>query len=120
MGVDTPGYNVYGLFDPGATEPYYVGITNDTERRAGEHRATGRLNPGSRMEVLDKNVTYGQARGYEQHYIDKYGTKTGVIGEDISATNRGNKVNSFDPSRTDPRAEAFKNAYNSKGCGVCP
>jgi len=27
------GYSVYGLFDNDATKPYYVGITNDLERR---------------------------------------------------------------------------------------
>ncbi|WP_258179866.1 hypothetical protein ACILPN_06595 [Yersinia wautersii] len=32
------------------------------------------------MEALDRNVTYGQARGYEQFYIDEFGTKTGVRG----------------------------------------
>ncbi|WP_263986845.1 MULTISPECIES: hypothetical protein [Citrobacter] len=27
------------------------------------------------MKVLDSNVTYGNARGYEQYYIEKYGLK---------------------------------------------
>lgn len=48
------------------------------------------------MMPLDKNITYGQARGYEQAYIEYYGTKTGIINEKISATNRGNKIYSFD------------------------
>ncbi|EPB6698041.1 RHS repeat-associated core domain-containing protein [Escherichia coli] len=121
--VDATGYSVYGLFDPGAKEPYYVGITDDPIRRAGEHRGTGRLTPGSEMVILDDNVKYGQARGYEQYYIEKYKTRTGTIGEEISATNRGNKYNSFDHNRTDVRAEAFKDAYNSKksrsGGGKC-
>lgn len=72
------------------------------------------------MRPLDSNVTYGQARGYEQYYIEKYGTRTGTIGEDISSTNRGNKYNSFDHSRTDARAGAFKDAYNSKKNGSRP
>ncbi|TKV13887.1 sugar-binding protein, partial [Citrobacter sp. wls619] len=121
--VDAPGYSVYGLFDPGAKEPYYVGITNDMDRRRGEHLDTGRLSPDSRMEPLERNVKYGQARGYEQYYIEKYKTRTGTIGEEISSTNRGNKYNSFDHGRTDPRAQAFKDAYNSKkggsGGGKC-
>jgi len=94
--VDTTGYNVYGLFDPGASKPYYVGITNDLDIRAGQHRGTGRLTPGSTMQALDRNVTSAQARGYEQFYIDKIGTKTRMRGEDISPTNRGNKINSYD------------------------
>ena len=77
VAVDTPGYNVYGLYDPGATEPYYVGITDNMDRRAIEHTKTGRLTPGASMRPLDEYVTYGQARGYEQYYIDKFGTKTG-------------------------------------------
>ncbi|ECF2154753.1 TPA: hypothetical protein G8L55_002487 [Salmonella enterica] len=121
--VDAPGYSVYGLFEPGATKPYYVGITDDPLRRAGEHRGTGRLTLGSEMVILDENVKYGQARGYEQYYIEKYKTRTGTIGEEISSTNRGNKYNLFDHGRTDPRAQAFKDAYNSKkggsGGGKC-
>ncbi|HCR3470212.1 TPA: hypothetical protein ON597_003047 [Proteus mirabilis] len=112
--VDAPGYYVYGLYDPGATKPYYVGITNDINRRAIEHTGTGRLTTGAHMEILDRNINYGQARGYEQYYIEKYGTQTGIIGEDISSTNRGNKYNSFDHNRTDTRADAFKEAYDSK------
>ncbi|HBW0987463.1 TPA: RHS repeat-associated core domain-containing protein, partial [Klebsiella aerogenes] len=61
--VDATGYSVYGLFESGAKEPYYVGITNDMDRRRGEHLDTERLSPDSRMEPLDRNVTYGQARG---------------------------------------------------------
>ncbi|EBX0303158.1 hypothetical protein DQT12_20870 [Salmonella enterica subsp. enterica serovar Reading] len=121
--VDAPGYSVYGLFDEGATKPYYVGITNDIDRRMGEHIDSGRLTPGSRMQPIDTNLQYGQARGYEQYYIEKYKTRTGTIGEEISSTNRGNKYNSFDHGRTDPRAQAFKDAYNSKkggsGGGKC-
>ena len=100
------GHNVYGLYDiigqdaMGndilADKPYYIGITNDPDLRATQHGTSGRLGDNSRMRVLDENVTYGQARGYEQAYIEHYGTKTGTIGEKISATNRGNKINSFD------------------------
>ncbi len=115
--VDATGYSVYGLFESGAKEPYYVGITNDMDRRRGEHLDTERLSPDSRMEPLDRNVTYGQARGYEQYYIEKYKTRTGKIGEAISSTNRGNKYNSFDHGRKDARAKSFKHAYNSKKNG---
>lgn len=46
-----------------------------------------------------------------------YNTRTGTIGEEISSTNRGNKYNSFDHGRIDSRAQAFKDAYNSKKGG---
>ncbi|WP_049602241.1 RHS repeat-associated core domain-containing protein, partial [Yersinia similis] len=119
--ANAPGFNVYGLFDPGATKPYYVGITDDLQRRSGEHVTSGRLNGGARMKPLDQNITYGQARGYEQFYIDEFGTKTGVRGEDISPTNRGNKINSYDRNNTtrDPtRQQYFDDAYDSKKSGT--
>lgn len=112
-GVDDPGYFVYGLFKDGADTPYYIGITDDTARRSAEHIASGRLTDGV-MNTLEDNVLYGQARGYEQAYIEHYGTRTGTIGEAISPTNQGNKVNSFDHSRTDSRAQVFEETYNSK------
>ena len=92
--VNAEGYHVYGLYEPGATDPHYIGITNNVDRRRNEHRDTGRLTSG-RMKTLEENVTYGQARGYEQYYIEEYKTRTGTIGEDISSTNKGNKYNSF-------------------------
>ena len=112
-----PGYSVYGLFDQGASKPYYVGITNDTVRRTREHLDTGRLSQGSYLDVLEYDVTYGEARGYEQYYIEKHGTLTGKRGEPISSANRGNKINSYDhDSKTrDPnRQKYFENAYNRK------
>ena len=45
IGERTPGYNVYGLYDNDSEKPYYIGITNDLERRAQEHKETGRLDP---------------------------------------------------------------------------
>lgn len=120
--VDTPGYNVYGLYELDATgkpigNPYYVGITNDLPRRAGEHLESGRLGGNTGMIPMDENITYGQARGYEQYYMEKYQTRTGIIGETVSSTNRGNKYNSFDHSRTDTRAASFREAYDSKKKG---
>ncbi|BBA36808.1 YD repeat [Methylocaldum marinum] len=113
----TPGYNVYGLFDKVANEPYYVGITDDLARRRAEHLKSGRLSYGTELRPLDRNVMYGQARGFEQAYIEHYGTKTGVIGEEISSSNRGNKVNSFDhgsTARSPTRQANFESHYQSK------
>uniref|UniRef100_UPI0023F82CAE RHS repeat domain-containing protein n=1 Tax=Phocaeicola salanitronis TaxID=376805 RepID=UPI0023F82CAE len=104
------GFYVYGLFDiidideKGqfifADTPYYIGITNNLPVRASQHRASGRLGKNNYMRPLEEKVTYGQARGYEQAYIEYYGTKTGIINEKISAVNRGNKINSFDIDNT--------------------
>ncbi|MDY2566238.1 RHS repeat-associated core domain-containing protein [Pseudomonas syringae] len=121
-----PGFNVYGLFDKGAGKPYYVGITNDIARRRTEHVDAGRLSSGAKLKPLDRNVNYGQARGYEQAYIEHYETKTGVIGEDISPGNRGNKYNSFDHNNTTraaSRQSNFEGNYRAKklslGSGGC-
>ena len=53
--------------DNDSEKPYYIGITNDLERRAQEHKETGRLDPKkSSLRPLDVDITYGEARGYEQ------------------------------------------------------
>ena len=44
-------------------------------------------------------------------YIKKYHTDTGVRGQKVSPTNRGNKNNSYRETRTDKRAKWFKAAY---------
>ncbi|WP_231114273.1 RHS repeat-associated core domain-containing protein, partial [Pseudomonas putida] len=114
IAVDTPGYTVYGLYDgnPLTTKPYYIGITNDIDRRAAEHEMSGRLPKSSSIAPIKSDITYGQARGQEQYYIEKYQTRTEIIGQPTSSANRGNKYNSFDLSRTDDRAIYFKQAYN--------
>lgn len=78
---------------------------------------SGRLSGNTGLIPLDENIKYGQARGYEQFHMEKYKTKTGTIGEEISSTNRGNKYTSFDHGRADPRASSFKDAYHSKKNG---
>ena len=116
---ETPGYHVYGLFDVDqntgkiADKPYYIGITNDTARRIAEHQDTGRLTKDglTRMEPLHRNLTYGQARGYEQALIEYYDTKHGEVGKEISQSNRQNKINSFDinsKTRKESHQEYFK------------
>jgi RHS repeat-associated protein len=104
VGETVPGYNVYGLYAPGSDTPYYVGITDDLKRRAGEHMDSGRLTDDAQMKPITEDVTYGEARGIEQANIEHYGTKTGTIGSDLKdATTyeqRGNKVASFDHNNT--------------------
>ncbi len=115
----TPGFNVYGLFDNGAEKPYYVGITNDLSRRRAEHVESGRLNPdaNAKLKPLDRNINYGQARGYEQAYIEHYESKKGIIGQDISSANRGDKYNSCDhnsKTRAASRQANFEGNYQAK------
>ena len=113
------------MFDKGAEKPYYVGITDDLSRRRAEHAGTGRLSPGAKIVPLDKNITYGEARGFEQAYIEHYETKTGVVGEEISRKNRGNKINSYDhanTTRAPARQANFESNFNKKTTalkGVC-
>jgi len=66
---------------------------------------------------MDRDVTYGEARGYEQYYIDNAGVERGVRGEAISETNRGNKINSYDresETRDKDRQAAFEAGYKEK------
>jgi RHS repeat-associated protein len=115
--LGTGGYSVYALYDKGATDPYYIGITKqDIDTRMGQHMDTGRYGNNTTHKILHEDITIEQARGQEQHLIEKHNTKTGIIGEDISATNRGNKVNSFDKTRTDARGKAFKAEYDKLKC----
>ncbi|MDM5181661.1 DUF6531 domain-containing protein [Massilia sp. DJPM01] len=95
-----PGYHVYELWAPGATKPYYVGITDDLKRRAGEHRESGRMTDTATMKPIVEDVTYGKARGIEQANIEVKGTKTGTVGfelkDAVNYDQRGNKIASFD------------------------
>jgi RHS repeat-associated protein len=123
--LGTGGFSVYALYEQGAANPYYIGITNQNiDTRMSQHFETGRYGETTIHRVLESNLTIEQARGFEQAYIEHYGTKTGIIGEDISPTNRGNKINSFDKSRTDIRGQAFNVEYEKakqkiKGGGCC-
>ena len=119
----TPGHNVYGLYDVNpqtgqlADKPYYVGITDNLDRRSTEHKTSGRLTTdgATRLESLHTDVTYGQSRGYEQALIEQNGTKTGIRGVPTSQSNRGNKINGFDvdsPSRPAGRQNYFLKYYN--------
>ena len=112
------GYFVYGLYAPGSTTPYYVGVTDDIHRRGLEHIMSGRRVDGVRIRTIASNVTYGTARGIEQAHIEFADTKTGVIGSDLKQAvtfeQRGNKVASFDHANTTrpaARQAYFESAY---------
>jgi len=117
----TPGYHVYGLYENGSDKPYYVGMTNDMDRRATEHRESGRLDRtgnNTEMRPIARDVTYGEARGIEQANIDHHETTKGMKrGEKISKTNRGNKINSYNKeskTRIPVRQEYFENARKNE------
>lgn len=114
--LNTGGYSVYGLYDsPTATEPYYIGITGrDTSERAGEHEGTGRLSGTAEMRTLESDINYGQARGYEQAYMEFYGTRP----TDEKGEFPANELNSFRHERTDDpddeRAATMSEHYQEK------
>ncbi|MDP9939108.1 RHS repeat-associated protein [Pseudomonas sp. 3400] len=106
--LNKEGFVVYGLYEPGASDPYYVGHTEQSkEARARQHRQSGRLQPGSRIEILKGeggNLTYTQAKGYEQAYREKYRTKTGFPGNVIEPINK---------KRTDARGRSHYKQYRA-------
>jgi RHS repeat-associated protein len=123
-----PGHYVYGLYSPEppkpGQKPYYVGITNDLDKRGAQHQASGRLVEEGRPYRLDGPVKYGTARGYEQAYIEHFETKTGTRGalmgspeKPLRGKARGNRANSFDINNTKrwaPRHKAFCKARKEK------
>lgn len=101
--LNAPGYHVYGLYHPGESRPYYVGITDDLPRRERQHFDQGRMRGSDIMDPIVEDVTYAEARGAEQFYIERFGTRTG--------RRPGNVINSFRLSRTDKRGLAFRRHY---------
>ncbi|AVD82340.1 type IV secretion protein Rhs [Pseudomonas sp. SWI6] len=106
--LDAPGYAVYGLYNPGKEKPFYVGHTaQDPAAREQQHKQTQRLGQGE-LRVIESDLTYTQAKGKEQFYVESYGTKTGFPGNVIEPINK---------SRTDERGLShlaeYKNAKKS-------
>jgi RHS repeat-associated protein len=112
--LNDTGFSVYGLFRQGSNSPYYIGITNNIDVRRMQHLSSGRLFGTNTLRELDVNLTYGQARGFEQARIEFHGTKTGIRGQAISSNNLGNKNNSFDIKRTDARGQSFNSSRTEK------
>ena len=111
-GLNEGGFSVYALVNKVTQTPYYIGLSNNDARRLTEHIDSGRFDPDIHEQItLERDLKFKEARGFEQAYIEHYETKTGVIGEEISATNKGNKINSFDKNRTDKRGKAFNKEY---------
>ncbi|MDR5760002.1 RHS repeat-associated core domain-containing protein [Caballeronia sp. LZ035] len=90
--LSAPGYQWYGLYNIDGDgnpvgKPFYIGITNDIDRRTVEHQGTGRLDKEGVKTGLfpfaeDGKMSYRRARGVEQAYIDHHGTyKPGTRGK---------------------------------------
>ena len=114
------GYDIY-IIKNKENQVVYVGQTNDYERRKGEHIESGRLkiegDNKMTIEKIEHVKTYGDARGYEQYYMDKYNTvHNEYIGNydekgKIPLGEEYNRVNSYDKNRDDERAVEFKKGY---------
>lgn len=117
--LGTGGFSVYGLYKPGAIEPYYIGITNQgVDVRAGQHADDGRFRAGDSHVEFKSDLKIEEARGWEQALIETKGTKTSTIGESfrnpdgtLKNVDTGNKVASFDHNRIDDRGIAFQTEY---------
>ena len=62
-------YSVYGLYGPGDSKPFYIGITYNIKTRAKQHRKSGRLVGTERLVELYSDLDYETARGYEEGCI---------------------------------------------------
>ena len=116
-GKNGNGYDIYALVD-NKGKVKYVGMTDDFKRRELEHKRSGRLGD-LEMKRIDHADNYGQARGYEQAYIEKHKTlDTSSRGKPLEKGTEGNRANSFDKKRfkdkKDHRAQAYKKGYEEK------
>ena len=69
-------YSVYGLYRPGDSKSFYIGITDNIKTRAKQHRKSGRLVGVEELVELYSDLDYETARWYEEGCIRQYGTLT--------------------------------------------
>lgn len=119
--LDAPGYSLYHIVDDVTGRVAYVGISNNPSVRELQHIASGRLGPGYSMLERAGDLTYAQARGYEQADIERLGlrdtSRRGLPFEPGEA----NRCSSFDTARCDARAQEF-NKYREerlRALGCC-
>lgn len=62
-------YSIYGLYRPGDSKPFYIGITDNIKTRTKQHRKSGRLVGTERLVELYSDLDYETARGYEEGCI---------------------------------------------------
>lgn len=70
-------YSVYGLYRPGDSKPFYIGITDNIKTRAKQHRKSGRLVGTECLVELYSDLDYETVREYEEGCIRQYGTLIG-------------------------------------------
>jgi len=105
--LDASGYTLYHIVDRGGAVRY-VGITNDIFSRTIAHQNSGRLAVGFDLVPSERNLTYAQARGYEQADIKHYNAlQLDERGQPIKPGS-GNRQLSFAENRNDPRATEFR------------
>ncbi len=109
-----PNQDVYALYNKAdvvngvpveGAKPFYVGISQDSDVRLGQHTESGRFDPATDTKVdLHKDIDYAKGRAYEQYNIERY--------ETIDKTNpKANQQNSFRHERVDKRGKAFRAQY---------
>ena len=100
-------YSVYGLYRPGDSKPFYIGITDNIKTRAKQHRKSGRLVGTERLVELYSDLDYETARGYEEGCIRQHGTLTG------KKLKKGQKSN-FNPKKTKTRGNKCHSFVENK------
>ncbi len=132
-GAGGQGYSVYGLgeFDDKGNliRTVYVGQTETArfDTRMQEHMNTGRYHGGLQAYVITRTDTYGQARGAEQYHIEHANGGEGTRdtsqrghwydkaeGKKHGPGLEADRSDSFDRSRTDARANAYNQGYESE------
>ena len=103
--------SVYGLYRPGASKPFYIGITNDITTRQQQHRKSGRLVGNEQLRVLEDNLSESKARGYEQGCIEKYKTLTG---ERVDRKGGMSDKDYFDPDKPETRGNKCRSFVRNK------
>ena len=116
--LDAPGYGLYHIVDSNG-QVAYVGISNNIDVRRAQHEITGRLGDGYELVTQERELTYAQARGYEQADIEHFGTRDldrrGLPFE----AGEANRCNGFDPSRCDERGRAFNQYREERLRSLC-
>lgn len=111
--LDAPGYSLYHIVDDVTGRVAYVGISNNPSVRELQHLANGRLGPGYTLSRQTGDLTYAQARGYEQADIERLGTRDTSRRGLPFEPGEANRCNSFDTARCDARAQEF-NKYREE------
>ncbi|MDH0895718.1 MULTISPECIES: RHS repeat-associated core domain-containing protein [unclassified Pseudomonas] len=109
------GYVVYAICDKENGVVGYVGQTNNSEAREGQHKKSGRLPEDDNLRRITEVPTYGDARGYEQALIEHHNTLTGKWGCPCGPDNIGNKKIGFNKDNPGDRRNKDRHAAFMEG-----